>query len=153
MWNVDFVQFARLLDAINSVGLDEKQMKAISDGMSVKPQDIKQLMNRASFKWEELNPLLKKKTPVNEEQGAEELAENGDIKAVVTMELDEIFGHFDDAAVEKICDELADRTTEMPASKINYKLLFADGDTLYMHVQVYPEGEDEEENEEAVAAE
>jgi len=60
------------------------------------------------------------------------------------MELDEIFGHFDDTAVESICDELADRATKMPASKINHKLLFADGDTLYIHVQVIPESEDDD---------
>jgi len=67
MWNVDFVQFARLLDEINAVGLDDKQMKVISSSMNVKPQEIKQLLNRATVKWEELNPLLKKKTPLTEE--------------------------------------------------------------------------------------
>jgi hypothetical protein len=146
MWNVDFVQFARLLNEIAAVGLDDKQMKAISASMNVKQEEVKQLLTRATTKWEELSPLLKKKTPLTEEQSLEEVAEEGDVKAVVTMELDEIFGHFDDTAVESICDELADRATKMPASKINHKLLFADGDTLYMQVQVFPEGEDEEDD-------
>lgn len=154
MWDVDFVQFARLLDEINAVGLTEDQVKAVATSMEVEPKDVRQIMNRAASRWEDLKPLLLKKTPLTEEQVSEELATDGKVTALVTIELDEIVGHLEDDAMDCVFDDLSTRVAgDVDLDDIEYKVLFADNDTLYVRVSGKPDnmedGEDEEEEGEA----
>lgn len=155
MWDVDLVQFSRLLDAINALGLTDDQMKALATSMEVEPKDIRQLLNRAAARWEEVKGLLVKKTPLTEDQVSEELAENGRVEALVTMDFGEIIGLFEDEALENVIDDISERASNVPLSNVDYKVLFADKDTLYLKVTAnaddVEEAEEETEVEEEVA--
>lgn len=154
MWDVDHVQFTRLLDEINAAGLTENQVKTVAASMDLQPSEVKELLNRASARWDDLKPLLLKKTPLTEDQVSEELAEDGKVQAVVTMDFEELVGHLEDAAVESVFDALAERVAgEVSLSNVEYKVLFNDGDTLYMRVTAKADDlddADEEEEEEDV---
>jgi len=143
MLNVDYVQFARLLDEINEVGLTEAQTKAIAKNINIGENDVRALLNRASDCWDDLRPIVEKQTPLNEEQVSEELAENGKVSAVVKMDFEEILGHSD---VEDVLENIADRLTNcVTLSNLDYKVLFADNEgSLYLRVTGNVE-EDEEE--------
>jgi hypothetical protein len=97
---------------------------------------------------------LAKKTPLTEEQIAEELAENGELEAVITMDFGEIIGQLEDAAVEAVFDDIAERVAgNVSLDNIDYKVLFADNDTLYLTVKAKAEdldGDDEEDDVEPV---
>lgn len=154
MWDVDYLQFARLLDEINAVGLTQEQMKAVATRMNVEPKEVRELMNRASARWDDLGKLLTKKTPLTEEQVSEELAENGRVEAIVTMDLSEIVGNLEDDAVDNLLDDLAERVSpHVELDDIDYRVLFTDGDTLYVKVTSKAEDdltEDEEDEDEMV---
>lgn len=147
MWDVDLVQFARLLDEINAVGLTDDQMKALATSMEVEPKDIRQLLNRAAARWEEIKPLLVKKTPLTEDQVSEELAENGRVEALITMDFPEIIGMFEDEALESVIDDISERASAVSLSNVDYKVLFAEKDTLYLKVTANADEEVEEEDE------
>jgi hypothetical protein len=151
MWDVDYVQFTRLLDEINAVGLTKDQMMALATSMEVKPEEVKQLLNRASARWDDLKPLMIKKTPLTEDQVSEELAENGKIEALVTLDFSEIIGQLEDAAMEGIIDDLAERATgSVPVSNIDHKVLFADNDILYIRVTAKADDLDDDLDDEDV---
>ena len=135
MWDVDFVQFARLLDEINAVGLSQDQIKALATSMEVTPDEVKQLLNRASNRWDDLKPLIAKKSPLTEDQVAEELAENGKVEALVTIDFSEIIGQLEEETMEAVIDDIAERTAGGVAlNNIEHKVLFADNDILYLKV-------------------
>jgi hypothetical protein len=151
MWNVDFVQFARLLDEINAVGLTDDQMKALATSMDLEPKDLKQIFNRATARWDELKPLLVKKTPLDEDQVSEELAENGSVEALVTIEFGEVVGQLEDSALEDVIDDISERASNVNLSNVDYKVVFADNDTLYLKVTAkVDESEEEDVDEENV---
>lgn len=144
MWNVDFVQFARLLDEINAVGLTADQVKAVAASMNIKPGEIKELLDRATAKWDELKKVVIKKTPLTEEQISEELAENGKVEAVVTMDFGEILGALEE--VESFLDDLETRVAgDIVLADLEYKVIFADNDTLYIKVIGNAENSDDNE--------
>ena len=135
MLDTNYVQFARLLDEINAAGLTEGQLKSIATSMDLEPKDVRQLLNRASDCWENLKPLLLKKTPLTEEQVSEELATDGKVTALVTMDLEEIIGHLEEEAMDCIFDDLATRVAgDVDLDDLDYKVLFVDNDTLYVKV-------------------
>lgn len=134
MWDVDLVQFARLLDEINAIGLTNDQTELLAASMEVEPKDIRQLLNRATARWEEIKSLLTKKTPLTEDQVAEELAENGRVESIITMDFGEIIGMFEDADLESVIDDISERASTVPLENVDYKVLFADNDTLYIKV-------------------
>jgi len=146
MLDVDYVQFARLLDEINAVGLTEDQMKTVAKSMEVEPKDVRQLLNRASARVDELKPLMLKKTPLTEDQISEELAEGGKVEAIVAMDMSEIIGQLDDESMERVVDDLSERLGGTLDS-IEHKVLFADNDVLYFKVTAKADdlGDDDEE--------
>lgn len=149
MWDVDFIQFARLLDELNAIGLSQEQLTALAKNMEVEPKDVKQLLNRAAVRWEEIKPLLVKKTPLSEDQVAEELAESGKVVTVVAVDFGEVVGHLEDESLETVIDEISERAANVPLSNVDYKVLFADNDTLYLKVTAQADDlvDDEEEDE------
>lgn len=156
MWDVDYVQFARLLDEINTVGLNESQITALAKNMEIEPKDVRQLLNRATARWDDLKPLIAKKTPLTEDQVSEELAESGKVEALITIDFSEIIGQLEEATMEGIIDDLAERLGgEVPLDNIEHKVLFADNDILYLLVtakvdDLCEEEEDEEEEDDEI---
>lgn len=149
MWDVDYVQFTRLLDEINAVGLTEGQIKALATNMEVEPKEVRQLLNRAAARWDDLKPLMIKKTPLTEDQVSEELAENGRVEVLVTVDFSEIIGQLDVVALEDVIDDIAERAAGVPLDNIEHKVLFADNDILYLRITAKAdEDEDEEEEDE-----
>lgn len=149
MWNTDFIQFARLLSEINSVGLEDKQIKKIADNMNLMPKEVVSILNNASTKLEELLPILNKGSPISEDDASEELAERGSVEGVVEVEMDEIMGYLSPEAIELFCDELGARTTNMPIANIDYKLICAQGDNIYLKIKATMAEEEAEEEIEA----
>lgn len=147
MWDVDFVQFTRLLDEINAIGLNEGQIGALAKNMEIEPKDVRQLLNRAVARWDDLKPLLAKKIPLTEDQISEELADNGKVEALVTMDLGEIIGQLENDTMEAFIDDLASRLGgDVPLDNIEHKVLFADNDILYLRVTAKVDDEDEEDD-------
>jgi hypothetical protein len=56
VWKDDSIQFPRLLAEIYALGLDESQMIALGESMDLDPERIKELLERAEAKFEELKP-------------------------------------------------------------------------------------------------
>ena len=112
--------------------------------MELDPKEVRQLLNRASARWDELKPLLMKKTPLTEDQVSEEVAEHGEVCAVVKMDFEEIMGQLE--FVEPVLDDMAERMAgEVALEQLDYKVLFNHGDTLYLKVTAKVESEDGEE--------
>jgi len=103
-------------------------------------------------RWEEIGPLLAKHVPLTEDQVAEELAENGRVEALIKMDFGEIIGMFEDEALESVIDDIAERASDVSLANVDYKVLFADNDTLYVKVtgdaSVEEDDDGEEEDEE-----
>lgn len=148
MLDVDFLQFARLLDEINAVGLTQDQIQAVAKSMDIEPKDVKQLLNRAAAKWDEIKGLMLKKTPLTEDQVSEELAENGRVEALVSIDFGELIGQLEDVALEDFIDDLSERAAGVSLSNVDHKVMFADGDTLYVKVSANADEMEEEEEEE-----
>lgn len=148
MWNLDFIQFARLLDSLNAVGLSQEQTDAVAKSLEIAPKDVRQIMNRAAVRVEDLKPLLLKKAPLSEDQVSEELAENGKVEALVAIELEDIMGYLDEEATENLVEDLMNRASAVPMDNVEYGLLFSDKDTLYIKVTTKAEEEADEEEEE-----
>ena len=142
MKDVDFVRFAQLLDSINAAGLTETQIKAVATSMEVEPKAVRQLLNRAAARWEELQPLVEKTTPLSEDQVSEELAENGKAVALVKIDFDEIIGQFDEETLEAFVDDVTLRASQVDFGNVEHKVLFADNDTLYIMVSATAEEEE-----------
>ena len=153
MWDVDYVQFARLLDEINAVGLTEDQLKTVATSMELEPKDVKQLLNRASTRWDELKPLMLKQIPLSEEQVSEELEENGKVEALVTVDFSEVIGQLEEVALEEFIDDITLRASKVDLTNVDHKVLFADNDTLYLKVSAKVddlEDDDDDDEEEDV---
>lgn len=148
MWNTDFIQFARLLDEINDLGLlEEKQIKALANKMNMLPKQVVGMFNLASQRLAELLPILDKGSPISEDDASEDLAEHGKVEGIVEVEMDEIMGYFSPESIENFCNELGARATKLPIANIDYKLVCAQGDHIYMKIQATPEIEEEETEE------
>lgn len=139
MNDVDFVQFARLLDSINAVGLTETQIKAVATSMEIESKDVRQLFKRAAVRWEDLKPLVEKTTPLSEDQVSEELAENGKAVALVKIDFAEIIGKLDEEALEEFIDDITLRASQVDFSNVDHKVLFAENDILYIKVSASAE--------------
>jgi hypothetical protein len=147
MKDVDFVQFARLLDSIKAAGLNENQIKTIATSMEIEPKDVRQLLNRAAARWEDLKPLIEKTTPLSEDQVSEELAENGKAVALVKIDFGEIIGKLDEESLEEFIDDITLRASQVDFSSVDHKVLFAENDTLYIKVSATAEEVDDEDEE------
>jgi hypothetical protein len=151
MRNVDSVQFVRLLDEINAVGLSDEQISAVSASMNVKPDDVKDVLNRATKKWDDLKPLLAKSTPLTEEQISEDVEVNGHVEAIIKVDFDELIGCMDDNALDGLFDDMSEQATGniCGLQDITHEVLFSDGDTLYLKVSGAVDLEEEDEEDDA----
>lgn len=148
MWNVDAVQFMRLLDEINAVGLSNEQLNTVAASMNVKPEEVKNLLNRATKKWDDLKGPLAKTIPLTEEQISTALEENGQVDAVVKIDFDEVIGYLGDEHLDSLLDDFSEQITGNVCSlqDITHTVMFADGDTLYLKVSGMVDMEEEDDD-------
>ncbi len=145
MTETDFVQFVRILDGLNTAGLTATQIEKLGDF-----EKVKAVLNRATKCWSDLQPILNKKAPLTEEQISEDLAENGKVETVVSIDLHEVIGRLDDDALDGVLSEISTRATGdvIGLAEIDYDVLFANGNTLYLKVSGQAEDTDEDEDDE-----
>jgi len=151
MQNSNHVQFARLLDELHAVGLTEDQTKSLCGRMNVKPEDLGNIFDRATAEYDKLKPLVAKTIPLTEDQISEELAENGTVSAIVSIDFAELIGHLSVETLDGIFDEMAERITGsvVGLQDLDYNVLFSENDTLYVKVSGVGEAEEDEEDDDA----
>jgi hypothetical protein len=67
-WRDNYIQFARLLDEIHSVGLSDRQFFALCAATDLSKDEINQLFDRAAIEWMRVKEGLnvRKVTPIAE---------------------------------------------------------------------------------------
>lgn len=125
-------QVARLLDGISNIDLTEDQMNKLSERVGLQPVEIKNLLDQ-TIKNLNVSPL---KNPLSEDEVSEQLAEEGKVSAIVSIDFDELIGRLDEDAIEELGSELVGQVVgqDLELSDVEYKALYAEDNTIYLRV-------------------
>ena len=58
LFDINSIQFARMLAEINAVGLSDEQLKELTESMNCDLPDILELFERAELEWGALKDML-----------------------------------------------------------------------------------------------
>lgn len=133
MWDVNAVQFARLLDEINAVGLNNPQLGQIGQSMNLGAKEIQNLLDRATKVWDEWKVMLNRDYPLSKDEQNRQM-ESGRVEGIVGIKLSNQGTDFEDQEgfLDLLSDALVGATNAL--SDVRYSPVFAHKGQVFFHV-------------------